>query len=87
MKTTLLPSNRLLPAIGALAATCGLACVLPAHASSHREAPSITSTPKVDATDFYMFNSYEAGREGFASIFCLSVATWTSTVLEKTEES
>ena len=32
---------------------------LPAHASSHREAPSITTMPKVDGTDFYMFNSYE----------------------------
>ncbi len=31
--------------------------------SSHREAPGITETPKVDGTDFYMFNSYEAGRE------------------------
>ncbi|MBP6225792.1 MAG: DUF4331 family protein, partial [Rhizobacter sp.] len=68
MNTTLLPSNRLLPVIGALAATCGLACVLPAHASSHREAPSITSTPKVDATDFYMFNSYEAGRGAYVSL-------------------
>ena len=36
----------------------------PTWASSHREAPAITETPKVDATDFYMFRSYEAGREG-----------------------
>lgn len=36
--------------------------------SSHREAPGITKTPKVDATDFYMFNSYEPGREGFVTI-------------------
>jgi hypothetical protein len=28
-------------------------------ASSHREAPFITTAPKVDATDFYMFRSYE----------------------------
>ena len=28
-------------------------------ASSHREAPGITSSPKVDGTDFYMFRSYE----------------------------
>lgn len=33
-------------------------------ASSHREAPNITEMPKVDGTDFYMFNSYEPGREG-----------------------
>lgn len=30
-----------------------------AIASSHREAPFITGSPKVDGTDFYMFRSYE----------------------------
>jgi hypothetical protein len=35
-----------------------------AAASSHREAPFITELPKVDGTDFYMFNSYEPGRSG-----------------------
>ena len=35
-----------------------------AMASSHREAPFITTAPKVDGTDFYMFNSYEAGKTG-----------------------
>ena len=30
-----------------------------AWASSHREAPFITTSPKVDGTDFYMFRSYE----------------------------
>ena len=40
------------------------ACVLAATASaalasSHREAPFITTSPKVDGTDFYMFRSYE----------------------------
>jgi hypothetical protein len=39
----------------------------PAHASSHREAPFITSTPKLDGTDFYMFRSYEPGRSGFVT--------------------
>jgi len=34
-----------------------------ALASSHREAPFITSMPKVDGSDFYMFRSYETGRE------------------------
>lgn len=38
-----------------------------AMASSHREAPLVTGTPKVDATDFYMFRSYEAGRVGFVT--------------------
>jgi hypothetical protein len=40
----------------------------PAQASSHREAPFITNLPKVDASDFYMFNSYEAGRTGFVTL-------------------
>jgi hypothetical protein len=39
-----------------------------ASASSHREAPFITTSPKVDASDFYMFNSYEAGRSGFVTL-------------------
>ncbi|MBN4080167.1 DUF4331 domain-containing protein [Beggiatoa alba] len=39
-----------------------------AQASSHREAPAITETPKVDSTDFYMFNSYEQGREDYVTI-------------------
>ncbi len=47
--------------IGALAACA-------ARASSHREAPLITQTPKLDAADFYMFNSYEAGRSNFVTI-------------------
>ena len=37
-------------------------------ASSHREAPFITEQPKVDATDFYMFNSYEPGRTGYVTL-------------------
>lgn len=40
----------------------------PAQASSHREAPFITSTPKVDGTDFYMFRSYEANRAGYVTM-------------------
>jgi hypothetical protein len=39
-----------------------------AHASSHREAPFITTAPKVDGTDFYMFRSYENGRDGYVTI-------------------
>jgi hypothetical protein len=37
-------------------------------ASSHREAPMITGTPKLDGADFYMFNSYETGRSNFVTI-------------------
>jgi hypothetical protein len=54
--------------LGVLAAGVVLAIGTPALASSHREAPAITATPKVDATDFYMFNSYEAGRTGMVTI-------------------
>ncbi len=44
--------------------TLSRACLLLAAAggalaSSHREAPFITTAPKVDGTDFYMFRSYE----------------------------
>ncbi len=42
-------------------AATGLAAA--AFASSHREAPLITSTPKLDCTDYYSFMSYEPGRE------------------------
>lgn len=37
-------------------------------ASSHREAPFITNYPKLDATDLFMFNSYEPGREGYVTL-------------------
>lgn len=39
-----------------------------ASGSSHREAPFITGVPKVDGTDFYMFRSYEAGREAYVTL-------------------
>jgi hypothetical protein len=39
-----------------------------AGASSHREAPGISAMPKLDATDFYMFRSYEPGRENYVTI-------------------
>ncbi len=41
---------------------------LTAQASSHREAPFIAQNPSVDGTDFYMFNSYEAGRGAFVTL-------------------
>lgn len=40
----------------------------PSLASSHREAPFITTVPKVDNTDFYMFRSYEAGRSDYVTL-------------------
>jgi len=40
----------------------------PAFASSHREAPFISGQPQLDATDLYMFRSYETGRQNFVTI-------------------
>ena len=52
-----------------LAAVAPLAlCATLAQASSHREAPFITTVPKVDATDFYMFRSYEAARTDYVTL-------------------
>ena len=44
--------------------------LLPVHAraSSHREAPLVTTMPKTDGTDFYMFRSYEPRRSNFVTI-------------------
>ncbi len=39
-----------------------------AQASSHREAPFLTTVPKVDASDFYMFMSYEPGRTDYVTL-------------------
>src|ERR1700722_16895875 len=46
--------------------TMGALVALPAiaQASSHREAPFVTKSPKVDGTDFYMFNSYDPADAG-----------------------
>src|SRR5271156_3059805 len=54
--------HRIVAGAGAAALACA------AIASSHREAPFITARPKVDGTDFYMFNSYEAGRSGYVTL-------------------
>ena len=61
---------RLRAAMGAVLAGNVLACFLApgAIASSHREAPFITEQPKVDATDFYMFRSYQTGRSEFTTL-------------------
>jgi hypothetical protein len=58
---SILKTRHLLPAV--LAAVAGSAM-----ASSHREAPFISTRPSVDGTDFYMFNSYEAGRTGYVTL-------------------
>jgi hypothetical protein len=54
-----------------LGAICGASLMLAplsASASSHREAPLITTMPKVDGTDFYLFRSYETNRQDFVTI-------------------
>ena len=58
--------NRLSLVSGAVASL--LIAPVVALASSHGEAPYIKSRPKVDATDFYMFNSYEPGREDYVTL-------------------
>ena len=53
-----------------LTLSTAISAVLCGHAmaSSHAEAPFIKSRPKVDATDFYLFSSYEPGREGYVTL-------------------
>jgi hypothetical protein len=61
---------RIRPIARSLTATAGglgVAGAL-ALASSHREAPLITSTPKLDCADFYLFNSYEPGRSNYVTL-------------------
>lgn len=56
-------------ALGVIAAgALALSASGDAEASSHREAPFITRHPKVDNTDFYMFRSYETGRQDYVTI-------------------
>ena len=51
-----------------LATALAGAFVLPAGASSHKEGPYIAGAPKVDGTDFYMFRSYESGRQDYVTL-------------------
>ncbi|MBK4734990.1 DUF4331 domain-containing protein [Noviherbaspirillum pedocola] len=51
-----------------LAASVASIASMPAMASSHREGPFITGAPKVDGTDFYMFRSYESGRQDYVTL-------------------
>ena len=61
---------RFLKSAGLLALAGATLAAMPmrALASSHREAPLITTMPKTDGTDFYMFRSYEPGRDGFVTM-------------------
>lgn len=60
--------NRIAQAVMPMLIAAPLAIASTAIASSHREAPFITTAPKVDATDFYMFRSYESGRSDYVTI-------------------
>ncbi len=51
----------------AVASVAALLCA-GAQASSHREAPFIGKYPQVDATDFYLFMSYEPGRDDYVTM-------------------
>ena len=69
------PPSALACALVTAGVVCASLAVLPAQASSHREAPSIGGMPRVDGTDFYMFNSYEGvaangtgGRAGYVTL-------------------
>jgi hypothetical protein len=62
------PCRKSLLAITALAGSVALAWSGSTMASSHREAPAIAMQPSVDATDFYMFRSYETGRAGYVTM-------------------
>jgi hypothetical protein len=70
MRTQRFPIIQLCRLSGSLTLGTALSALLAgqALASSHREAPFITQFPKVDATDFYAFNSYEAGRENYVTL-------------------
>ncbi|WP_416758421.1 DUF4331 domain-containing protein [Roseateles sp. So40a] len=59
--------SRSAPLRAGLLASAAL-CATMAFASSHREAPFITTVPKADATDFYMFMSYETGRTDYVTL-------------------
>lgn len=73
MPAARLSLTRLALAAAATSALC--AATLPALASSHREAPFITTSPKVDGTDFYMFMSY-GGDRGLNSGYVTLIANY-----------
>ena len=65
---TLSRTQQLLPLAAAAAAALASVALQPVQAASHREAPFITTQPKVDGTDFYMFGSYEPGRADYVTV-------------------
>ena len=63
--STSIPCKRLRNGVLCLAI---MATGVTALASSHREAPMIAGLPRLDATDLYMFRSYEPGKEDTITI-------------------
>ena len=51
-----------------LAATVAVGLPMLSLGSSHREAPNIAGSPRVDGTDLYLFRSYEPSRENFVTV-------------------
>ena len=68
MKSFPFARSPLARAIGSLGLLTMLVSASAAFASSHREGPFIAGQPKLDATDLYMFRSYETGRQNFVTI-------------------
>jgi hypothetical protein len=66
--SSLSPGIRRFPLVALTGAVLSLFATVGAQASSHREGPFIAGQPKVDATDLYMFRSYETGRQNFVTI-------------------
>jgi hypothetical protein len=62
---SVLKTKHLSAVIGAL---CAGLISTQTMASSHREAPNITRAPAIDSSDFYAFNSYEAGRSNYVTL-------------------
>jgi len=67
-RTSLPPSLRRGAVPLLLTAALAVAWAAPSVASSHREAPFVATQPQVDASDFYMFRSYEPGRDGYVTL-------------------
>ncbi len=59
---------RLRTIVGALSFGALIVAPTLAEASSHREAPFVSKNPKIDGTDFYAFESYEAGHTGMVTL-------------------
>ena len=66
--TTHTPRNSSCSVTRLVIALATVGAVSSAWASSHREAPFIGQNPTVDATDLYMFRSYENGRAGYVTV-------------------